>query len=89
MASALPPPEQCVALLRFLADDIAQWVEEERVRREETPSQRIRRTALLPGEFKRRVAARREAAEFVEDHDEDEGRQRDQACKPRRRGLRR
>ena len=83
----LPSPEQCVASLRFIADDIEQWEKDEKERRgirdEETPCARLLRTGKLPGEFKRRVVASREAAEYVDDHEGDDG--RGQHCAPRRR----
>lgn len=84
MSTQLPPPEQCVALLRFLADDIETWITDERGKRDETPCQRIRKTAQLPGEFKRRVVARREASEFYEDHEEEGERQGALECRPKR-----
>ncbi len=89
----LPSPEQCVALLRFIADDIAIWEKEEKQKRgisdEETPCARLLRTGKLPGELRRRVVARREAAEFVDDHGGEDGAAQSQAHRPRRASSRR
>ncbi len=89
----LPTPEQCVWLLRFIANDIAQWEADEKQRRgdcdEETACARLLRTGKLPGEFRRRVAASREAAEFADDHGGDDGAMQGHAPRRRRPGSRR
>ena len=91
MASSknIPGPEQCVALFRFLADDIEALRKQERLAQEaadqETPCARVLRRAHFPAEFRRRLVAMREAAEFIDDHGEGESTGHARVSPPRRR----